>query len=150
MTPKFSLQNVLDVRHGKVELLEVELGKLMVAQRERELQLSTLHELHKTLLDELSIVQSGDVDLVQSNLIRLNLSQVGTSIKSLSLELTRRKKELEEKRTELVRARQAEETLEILKRKRYEAYLAEQVQIEARIQDDMYIARAFRNQQQGV
>ena len=28
MTPKFSLQNVLDLRHGRVELLEIELGKL--------------------------------------------------------------------------------------------------------------------------
>jgi hypothetical protein len=37
-----------------------------------------------------------------------------------------------------------------LKKKRQEIYLAEQVQIEARAQDDIYIARAFRNQQQGV
>jgi flagellar export protein FliJ len=150
MAPKFSLQNVLDVRHGKVELLEVELGKLMVAQQQVELQLSALYEFHTKLLDELTIVQSGEVDLVKSNLLRLNLSQVNTYIKSLSLDLVKRKKEVEEKRSELVQARQAEETLQILKRKRHEVYLAEQVQIEARIQDDIYIARAFRNQQQGV
>ncbi len=150
MVPKFSLQNVLDVRHGKVELLEVELGKLMIAQQEVELQLSTLHEFHNNLLEELTLVQSGDVDLVKSNLLRLNLSQVNAYIKSLSLELLKRKKDVEGKRAELVKAKQAEETLEILKRKRHEVYLAEQVQIEARIQDDIYIARAFRNQQQGV
>jgi flagellar export protein FliJ len=150
MAPKFSLQNVLDVRHGKVELLEVELGKLMLAQQEVELQLSTLHEFHKNLLDELAIVQSGDIDLTKSGLLRLNLSQVNGYIKRLTLELVKRKKDVEEKRTDLVKAKQAEETLEILKRKRHEVYLAEQVQIEARMQDDIYIAQAFRNQQQGV
>jgi flagellar biosynthesis chaperone FliJ len=49
-----------------------------------------------------------------------------------------------------VAAKQSEETLEILKRKRYEVYLAEQLQIESRAQDDIYIAQAFRNQQQGA
>jgi len=150
MAPKFSLQNVLDVRHGKVELLEVELGKLMLAQQEVELQLSTLHEFHKNLLEELAIVQLGDIDLTKSSLLRLNLSQVNGYIKRLTVELVRRKKDVEEKRADLVKAKQAEETLEILKRKRHEIYLAEQVQIEGRMQDDIYIAQAFRNQQQGV
>jgi flagellar export protein FliJ len=150
MAPKFSLQNVLDVRHGKVELLEVELGKLMLAQQEVELQLSTLHGFHKNLLEELAIVQSGDIDLAKSSLLRLNLSQVNGYIKRLTVELVKRKKDVEEKRNDLVKAKQAEETLEILKRKRHEVYLAEQVQIEARMQDDIYIAQAFRNQQQGV
>lgn len=150
MAPKFSLQNVLDVRHGKVELLEVELGKLMLAQQEIELQLSTLHDFHKNLLDELAIVQSGDIDLAKSGLLRLNLSQVNGYIKRLTVELIKRKKDVEEKRTDLVKAKQAEETLEILKRKRHEVYLAELVQIESRMQDDIYIAQAFRNQQQGV
>ncbi len=150
MAPKFSLQNVLDVRRGKVELLEVELGKLMLAQQEVELQLSTLHEFHRNLLDELAIVQAGDIDLTKSSLLRLNLSQVNGYIKRLTVELVKRKKDVEEKRTDLVKAKQAEETLEILKRKRHEIYLAEQVQIEARMQDDIYIAQAFRNQQQGV
>ena len=150
MAPKFSLQNVLDVRHGRVELLEVELGKLMVAQQQVELQLSTLYEVHKNLLDELEIVQSDDIDLVKSGMLRLNLSQVNSYIKSLALELEKRKWEVEGKRVELVKAKQAEETLEILKRKRHEVYLAEQIQSETRMQDDIYIARAFRNQQQGV
>lgn len=150
MGPKFSLQNVLDVRHGKVELLEVELGKLMLAQQEVELQLSILHGFHENLLDELAIVQSDDIDLTKSGLLRLNLSQVNGYIKRLTVELLKRKKDVEEKRADLVKARQAEETLEILKRKRHDVYLAEQVQIEARMQDDIYIAQAFRNQQQGV
>ena len=66
------------------------------------------------------------------------------------IELKKQAKEIEEKRTYLVQAKQSEETLEILKRKRHEIYTAEQIQIEAQVQDDIYIARAFRNQQQGA
>ena len=150
MAPNFPLQNVLDVRHGKVELLEVELSKLMVAQQETELHLLSLREFQSNLLDELNSVQSGEIDLVKSGLLRLNILQVNAYIENLTLELAKRKQEVEEKRVELIKAKQSEETLEILKRKRQEAYLAEQIQIESRMQDDIYIARAFRNQQQGA
>ena len=150
MAPKFSLQNVLDVRHGKVELLEIELGKLLTAQQEVELRLLQVRDFQRGLLEQLDLAQSGEIDLFQTNLLRLNIMQVHAFIENLIIELARRNQEVSEKRTELIRARQAEETLEILKRKRQEVYLAEQIQIEARAQDDIYIAQAFRNQHQGV
>ena len=34
MGPVFSLQNVLEIRHSQVEALEIELGKLLIAQQE--------------------------------------------------------------------------------------------------------------------
>jgi flagellar biosynthesis chaperone FliJ len=80
----------------------------------------------------------------------LNVLQAGAYIESLTLELAQQKQAVEDKRAELVAAKQSEETLEILKRKRHEVYLAEQLQIESRAQDDIYIAQAFRNQQQGA
>lgn len=150
MAPKFSLQNVLDVRHGKVELLEIELSKLLAAQQETEMRLASLQEFQRDLLDQLKDAQLGEIDLSKISLLRLNILQVNTYIESVSLELARQNHEVKEKRAELVQAKQSEETLEILKRKRHEVYLAEQVQIEARAQDDIYIAQAFRNQQQGA
>jgi flagellar export protein FliJ len=150
MTPKFSLQNVLDIRHGKVELLEIELGKLLTAQRETEARLFALRELQSNLLEQLSIAQSGELELQKISLLRLNMVQVSAYIDNVVFELTRQNQEVEDKRVELVKARQSEETLEILKQKRHEVYLAEQVQIEARAQDDIYIAQAFRNQHQGA
>jgi flagellar export protein FliJ len=150
MAPRFSLQNVLDIRHGKVELLQIELGKLLTAQQETELRLFTLQEFQCELLDQLSLVQLGEIDLVKSNLLRVNILQVNAYIESLTLELAKQKQAVENKRAELVTAKQSEETLEILKRKRHEVYMAEQVQIESRAQDDIYIAQAFRNQQQGA
>jgi flagellar export protein FliJ len=150
MAPKFSLQNVLDIRHGKVELLQIELGNLLAAQQETESRLFTLQEFHSSLLEELSLAQSDEFDLTRINLLRLNILQVQAYMESLTLELARQKQAAEDKQAELIAARQSEETLEILKRKRYEVYQAEQLQIESRAQDDIYIAQAFRNQRQGV
>ena len=150
MTLKFSLQNVLDVRHGKVELRETELSKLMTAQRETEARLSSLRAAQSRLLQELHNAQSSEIDLFKVGLLRLNLLEVNACIDSASLELASRNQEVKKKRIELIEARQSEETLEILKRKRHEVYMAEQLQIESKALDDIYIAQAFRNQQQGA
>ena len=150
MAPKFSLQNVLDIRHGKVELLQIDLSKLLNALQETEARLFSLQEFQVELLEELRLAQSGEIDLVKINLLRLNILRVNAYIESVTLELARQKQAVQDKRAELVTAKQSEETLEILKRKRYEVYLAEQLQIESRAQDDIYIAQAFRNQQQRV
>lgn len=147
MSPKFSLQNVLDLRHGKVELLEIELGKLHAIQRETQNLLTSLANYQEKLLDELSAAQTDEMDMVNINLLRLNILQIGKHMEIVKLELKKQTKAIEDKRAELIQARQSEETLEILKRKRHEVFLAEQIQVEAQAQDDIYIARAFRNQQ---
>jgi len=150
MAPKFSLQNVLDVRHGKVELLQIEFSKLLAVQQETEMKLSSLREFQRSLLEQLKDAQLGEMDLSKISLLRLNIVQVNAYIENVSLDLARINRAVQEKKTELIKARQSEETLEILKRKRHEVYLAEQVQIESRAQDDIYISQAFRNQQQGA
>ncbi len=150
MSPKFSLQNVLDLRHGKVELLEIELGKLQAIHQETKNLYISLGQYLESLHDQLSEEQTGDIDLVKLNLLRLNILQLNKHIETVGLQLKKQTKEMEDKRSQLVQAKQSEETLEILKRKRYEVYAAEQVHIEAQAQDDIYIARAFRNQQQGA
>jgi len=150
MIPKFSLQNVLDLRHGKVELLEIELGKLMAIHQETQNLHASLGQYLESLLNQLSAAQTGDIDLVNLNLLRLNVLQLNKHIDMVRLELKKQIAEIENKRSQLVHAKQSEETLEILKRKRHEVYAAEQLQIEAQTQDDIYIARAFRNQQQGA
>lgn len=150
MAPKFSLQNVLDLRHGKVELLEIELGKLLSTRQATETLYLSLLERQASLLERLQVAQSGDIDLFEMNLLRSEGLQITDRLEKLALELARQNQEIKEKRAELIEARQAEETLEILKRKRYEVYQAEQVQLEARAQDDIYIAQAFRNQHLGA
>lgn len=147
MAPKFSLQSVLDIRHGKVELLEIDLGKLMTAQQQTQILLLSLQEFQVNLLDQLSIAQSGDIDLFRIGLLRLNILDATKRIEIVAAELEKQTWQIKNKRAELIEAKQAEETLEILKRKRYEVYAAEQIQAESREQDDIYIAQAFRNNQ---
>lgn len=146
MAPKFSLQNVLDLRHGKVELLEIELGKLTTIHRETQTLHASLQQYQASLLNQLNDAQTGELDMVKLNLLRLNILQLNRHIELVVLELKKQTLEIDAKRAELVKAKQSEETLEILKRKRNEVYMAEQVQLEAQAQDDIYIARAFRNQ----
>lgn len=150
MPPKFSLQSVLDLRHGKVELLEIELGKLLGKQLETEALLISLQEHQVSLNDQLVEIQSGDIDLVKMSLVRLNLLQVGRHMDLVRQEIKKLEKDVEAKRAEIVKAKQAEETLATLKRNREEIFNAEQLQIEAHNQDDIYIAQAFRKQQQGA
>jgi flagellar export protein FliJ len=150
MAPKFSLQSILDLRHGKVELLEIDLGKLLAAYQETELLYLSLQAGQAELLGRLSAAQAGEIDLFETNVLRANILQLNRHLENAARELARQTQAIQEKRAELIKARQAEETLEILKKNRHEIYLAEQVQIEARTQDDIYIARAFHNQQPGV
>jgi flagellar export protein FliJ len=149
-TPKFSLQNVLNIRHEKVELLEIEFGKLLMLHQETQNFMKSLEEYQVNLLDQLGKAQTGDIDLVEMNLLRMNITQINTHMELLNIQLKKQAIEIEVKRAQLVQAKQSEETLTILKRKRREVYDAEQIHIEAQTQDDIYIARAFRNQQQGV
>lgn len=150
MSPKFSLQNVLDVRHEKVELLEIDLGKLLMVQQETQNLLASLEAYQAGLLEALSEAQTGDLDLVKLNLLFLNSLQVGRNIETVTIELKKQAFAIEDKRAELVRAKQSEETLQILKRNRHEVYVAEQVQLEAQALDDIYIARSFHNQRHGA
>ncbi len=150
MSPKFSLQNVLDVRHGKVELLEIDLGKLAMIHQQTENLLASLEAFQAGLLEQLSEAQTGEIDLVKLNLLFLNSLRIGKNIEIVNLELKKQDLAIEEKRAELIRAKQSEETLQILKRNRHEVYVAEQVQIEAQALDDIYIARSFHSQQHGA
>jgi len=150
MSPKFSLQNVLDVRHGKVELLEIDLGKLAMIHQQTENLLASLETFQAGLLEQLSEAQTGEIDLVKLNLLFLNSLRIGKNIEIVNLELKKQDLAIEEKRAELIRAKQSEETLQILKRNRHEVYVAEQVQIEAQALDDIYIARSFLSQQHGA
>lgn len=149
VSPKFSLQNVLDIRHEKVEALEVELGKLLILQQETQRFMKSLQKYQANLHERLIEAQMGDLDLMELNLLRMNVTEINKHIDAVNIQLKKQEMDIEAKRAKLIEARQSEETLEILKRKRHEVYVAEQIHIEAQTQDDIYIARAFRNQHIG-
>lgn len=150
MTPKFSLQNVLDVRHSRVESLEIALGRLMASLAEAQDRLVSLEQYQAALMDALTAMMQGEVDLFTVSHLQQNSLEAGKMIVEAGKEIERMNLLVEEKRRELVAAKQAEEALGILKNKMIEAYNNEQAQKEAHMQDEIYIARAFRGQMQGA
>jgi len=89
MAPKFSYQNILDHRQGKVKFLGSEFNKLLAAQQEAEIRLASLQEFQYSLLDQLKDAQRSNLDLSQIRLLRLNIAQVNTHSENVSLELAR-------------------------------------------------------------
>ena len=97
MASKFSLQNVLDVRPGNVELLQIDFSRLLAAQQEVEMRLSSLQEFQRDLLDQLKDAQMGETDLYKINLLRMNIVQVNNHIENVFLELARLNREIKVK-----------------------------------------------------
>ncbi|KPL71406.1 hypothetical protein ADN00_17070 [Ornatilinea apprima] len=150
MAPKFSLQTVLDVRHSKVEALEIEMGKLQLAQQEKIALEETLQRLKFNLFDQLQDQMVGDMDLVLIEQLRGNIDQVEEGIQITRQVIEELGKRIEAKRRELVAARQDEETLDILKRKEQDRFAAEMRRKENNLQDDLYISRIYRMRNQSV
>lgn len=148
MPPAFSLQSVLDVRHNRVEALEIELGRLLAMQLNAQNLLAGLCETQKKLMNQLVEAQQGEMDLFKIRVLHDDLRVVGERMEAVKEELSRLEMQIERKRRDLVAARQEEETLQILRRKRLEAYQAEQTRLEMAFQDDLYIAQAFRQRYQ--
>ena len=149
MPPIFNLQSVLDVRHSRVEALEIEFGKMLALQQEAQKLFDALLAAQADLHEQLFAAQtSEDLDLVQISALRSNILQNDERIKRVAEELAKLNRLVDAKRQELVEAKQDEETLQILKRKRIDLFNAEEALKEARNQDDIYISQAFRQRQQ--
>jgi flagellar export protein FliJ len=148
MPPKFSLQTVLDVRHSKVEALEIELSKLLMAQQEKEALLESLKGLQRNLQAQLQEQQQGEMDLFFVRHLYSNLEAIRQAMEQVEAYLAELTGQIEAKRQEVVTAKQAEESLGILKTREIERYQADQAQKENRFQDDIYIARVFHQRHQ--
>lgn len=148
MPPKFSLQSVLDVRKSKVESLEIDLGKLLSAKRELESLLNTLYESRTDLLERLFLEQQGEMDLFNLSILRANIVATDERIQEVIKSINQQEIKIDQKRKEIVIAKQEEEVLEILKNKQTDQFMKAQAEKEAKQQDDIYIAQAFRQKQE--
>jgi flagellar export protein FliJ len=144
MPPKFSLQAVLDFRHSRVEGLEVSLGSLQAARLVAETRLEALHEERLGLFEALRRTQAGALDLGAIGHLRQSLKGLERRIEQQEASLAELLLQIEQRRLELVEAKQQEETLATLKAREIERYQAVLAQQENRLRDDIYIARAFQ------
>lgn len=145
MSPKFSLQPVLDFRHSHVEVLEVELGQLVHQHQEAELQLVQMEARETDLTKQLSNCQcEGELDLEKVGQLRNTLRRLAGRIEQQKVRIDELLRAEENKRTDLVQAKQDEEALVTLKDKEHTRFQEKEQQEENRLQDDIYIARAYR------
>lgn len=145
MPPKFSLQSVLDYRHSRVERLEIELGNLKKEELECRKLLETLLLNQSQLNHRLSECLNGEVDLVNVRHLQSELKALSNRIKTQKKLLQSLENQVSAKRSELIKAKQDEETLKLLKEKELEQFLALEARKEMRLQDDIYNAKAHRN-----
>jgi flagellar FliJ protein len=144
MFPRFSLQAVLDYRTSLVEALEIELGRLMATLLRAQKILEEMREKRTRLIGELRDAMLGELDLVKISQLRVNVELLDVKIARQEEEVERIEKEVEAKRQELIKARQDEEVLVILKEKAIAAFLNEMKLRENRAQDDVYISSHYQ------
>jgi flagellar export protein FliJ len=145
MSPKFSLQPVLDYRHSHVEVLEVELGQIVHQHQEANETLFGMEEHQGRLTKELTSSQrEGELDLEKVGQLRITLRSLAGRIEQQKQRIEELMRAEESKRTDLVQAKQDEEALATLKERETERFQEKEHQEENRLQDDIYIARAYR------
>lgn len=150
MPPKFSLQPVLDYRHNRVEILEIELGRLLQTQKRGQTILEALQDSRGRIINQLKDGQEGEIDLFLVSRLRSSLNNVNERITQHETYLIELNVQVQEKRREVITAKQDDEALQTLKNHEMDRYLVEQAQKENRLQDDIYISRAFRQMNSSV
>jgi len=142
MPPRFSLQNVLDYRHSKVETLEVAHGRLQHQVQKAVEQLHALEKERDGLLLELGSYQNGNLDLQKILQARTFLKRLQKGMERQQQEIERLKAEAEEARRALVQAKQDEAAMEKLSQKEMQVYTDRMNMREKQQQDDIYISQA--------
>jgi flagellar export protein FliJ len=144
MGPKFSLQAVLDFRHSRVEFLEMELAKLQETYQQGLDMQTQCQDTLAMLYLQLQQEQNGDLNLFNIEHLRQDSRSTKDRLDQIKQALAILVERIENKRQETVTARQSEEALNILKEKEMNRWKAEQLLVESRQQDNVYIAQAFR------
>lgn len=142
MPPKFSLQNVLDYRHSKVEKLEVQFGRLQNQLLKAQEQLEIMEREQQQLLGELGSYQNGDLNLQKILQARTFLKRLQKGMDRQKSEIAQLKIELENSRVALVQAKQDEAALQKLSQKEMQIYIERDNSREKQQQDDIYISQA--------
>ncbi len=150
MPPKFSLQTVLDVRHSKVESLEIELSRLNLEKHQKEALYEALSNAQDTLYIKLHEQMHGEVDLFLMNHLRNNINNITKQMELTLQAINNLAEAVEQKRLEVVEAKKSEESLNILKNKEIDRFNEEEKDKERRFQDDIYISQGFRQRRSEV
>ncbi|MBI9047919.1 MAG: flagellar FliJ family protein [Anaerolineaceae bacterium] len=141
MAPKFTLQSILDYHHSRVEKFEIELGYLN-AQRTRLQELINLLLYKKDeFLEELRNLHTGELDLLAIRQVKSNVEVLEKTIEQRMQDLYQIEVKIEEKRKEILAAKQDEAVMDKLKEKEIKKYDLKIEAYEKRQQDDIYTSK---------
>lgn len=142
MPPRFSLQSILDYHHSRVEILEVELGRLVHSRQEIIDTLTFLMKDQERMLEELKELQSGELDLHTISLIRFNIHRLQENIEKQQQTIKLLEEAIEAKQMAVIQARQDEAVFSKLKEKEYNKFQDHMINQEKILMDDIYISNA--------
>ncbi len=141
MAPKFTLQAILDYHHSRVEQYEIELGSLNHQKAEMEELINLLLYKKDEFLDDLKQMQTGQLDLLGIRQVQSNLDVLEATIEKRLQDLYQLEILVEEKRKELLAAKQDEAVMDKLKEKEIQKYDLKIEAFEKRQQDDIYTSK---------
>jgi flagellar export protein FliJ len=139
--PKFSLQSVLDYRHSRVEVLEVELGRLNQLRQEKLDAIAQNIANQERAYHQMGVYQSGDIDLLAVQQTQRYLSSLFVQLKKLESELAKLEERIESKRLEVVQAKKDEAVLENLREREIMVFKEKLFMQEKQQQDDIYTSK---------
>lgn len=139
--PKFSLQSVLDYRHSRVEVLEVELGRLNQLRQEKLDAIAQNIANQERAYHQMGVYQSGDIDLLAVQQTQRYLSSLFVQLKKLESELVKLEERIESKRLEVVQAKKDEAVLENLREREIMVFKEKLFMQEKQQQDDIYTSK---------
>jgi flagellar export protein FliJ len=141
MAPKFTLQAILDYHHSRVEQFEIELGSLNHKKAELEELINLLLYKKDEFLEDLINLQTGQLDLLAIRQVKANLEVLEETIDKRLQDLYQLELLIEEKRKELLAAKQDEAVMGNLKEKEIRKYDLKIEAFEKRQQDDIYTSK---------
>ncbi|WP_160670708.1 flagellar export protein FliJ [Clostridium sp. C8-1-8] len=137
---KFSLQKVLDIRVEKEEESKILFQK---TQKEKTMIEQKINEMHESF-EQYKSIKSGESGAYQK-IKRNYLNALSAGIKSKEKELENKDRELTYRREDLKQKQIDKKTVEILKEKRYEAFIKEQDRQEQIANDEFALYAHLRN-----
>lgn len=144
MAIRFSLQAVLDYRQRLAEGLEIELGTLLRTENNARQELNRLISRQRGMLEEIKQILAGMLDIERLDQLHHGLLHMDRQIEQQRQVLAELKAKIQEKRAEVIQARQDKETLEILKEKEAQRLQEKQVRAENNERDNIYISQAYQ------
>ena len=124
------------------------MGRLLAAEQEIKAALAARQQNERDSLAELAERQTGVLDLTAIDQLRTHLQNLRNQIEAQNARLADMRKQIEAKREEVTAAQQDKETLEKLKEREESAWQAEVLRREAAERDDIYVAQAYRRNQE--